>query len=103
MAIGINPRYGTRFDAHDLIDHIRRSGRTYIIQGQTACGFSVHPKPNSLDAWMRKHGADSRKNTKQADNDVITQLVETGLFREGKFKCPDSGMMCKGIVVVAQS
>ena len=43
----------------------------------------------------------SRKDTKQADNDVMRQLVETGLFREGRFKCPDSGWMVKGIEIVS--
>ena len=101
MSTVINARSSASFDARDLIDHIRRSGRTYIIQGQVVCVLSVHPKPSSLDVWIRENGAPSNKNTKQADNDVIEQLVKTGLFREGKFKCPDSENSCKGIEVVS--
>ena len=97
----INARAGASFDAHDLKDHIRRSGRTHIIQGQVTCLLSDHPKPSSLDVWIRKNGAPSNQNTKQADNDVINQLVRTGLFRGGKFKCPDSGRMVEGIEIVS--
>ena len=50
---------------------------------------------------MRKNGDPNKMDTKQADNDVVAQLVETGLFREGKFKCPDSGKMVKGIEVIS--
>ena len=101
MDTTINARSSARFDAHDLKDHIKRSGRTYIIQGQVICLFSDHPKPSSLDIWIRKNGAPTNQNTKQADNDVIKQLVRTGLFREGRFKCPDSGNLCKGIEIVS--
>ena len=97
----INPRYGTNFDARDLIDHIRRSRRTYIIQGQQARALSDHSKPSSLDVWMRYNGDPNKKDTKQADNDVIKQLVRTGLFSEDKFKCPDNGRMLKGIEIVS--
>ena len=96
----INARSSASFDARELKDHIRRSGRTYIIQGQVACALDDHPKPNSLDVWIRKNAAPNNQNTKQADNDVIMQLVGTGLFREGRFKCPDSGNPCKGIEIV---
>ena len=96
----INARSGASFDASDLLDHIRRSGRTYIVQGQVKGLLSDHPKPSSLDVWIRRNGTPTNQNTKQADNDVIKRLVGTGLFREGKFKCPDSGNQCKGIEIV---
>ncbi len=95
----IKPQYGTSFDTCDLVDHIRKSGRTYIIQGQQTCSLSDHSKPNSLDVWLRKHHA-VNKDTKQADNSVIHQLTMTGLFREGEFRCPDSGKFCKGIEIL---
>ena len=97
----INARAGATFDASYLKDHIRKSGGTYIIQGQVTCLLSDHPKPSSLDVWIRNNGAPSNQNTKQADNDVIQQLVRTGLFREGKFTCPDSGNLCKGIAIAS--
>ena len=89
---------GSSFNPHDLLDHIQRSGRTYIIQGQQACALGKHTKPKSLDVWLRKNYA-SNKDTKQADNSVIEQLVRTGLFREGRFECPDSGKIAKGIEI----
>ena len=76
MSTMIVPRYGTSFDARDLVDHIKRSGRTYIIQGQQNHSLSAHTKPRSLDYWMRENGDPSKRNTKQADKDVIRQLVE---------------------------
>lgn len=101
MSTMIVPRYGTSFDARDLVAHIRKSGRTHIIQGQKACGLSDHPKPSSLDLWMRENGDPKRMNTKQADNDIVAQLVQTGLFRKGKFKCPDNGRLLKGLEIVS--
>ena len=97
----INAHCGASFDARALEEHIRRRGKTYIVQGQVICTLSDHPKPSSLDVWIRENGAPSNQNTKQADNDVIKQLVRTGLFREGKFTCPDSGNSCKGIEIVS--
>lgn len=96
----INARAGASFDARDLKGHIRRSGRTYIVQGQWHCALGDHPKPNSLDVWIRKNCDPNNTDTTQADNGTIKQLVRTGLFREGKFKCPDSGNLCKGIEIV---
>ena len=101
MTTKIEPPYGMRFDANDLVNHIRRSGRTYIIQGQQACTLEEHTKPKSLDVWLRTHHA-VNKDTKQAENSVIHQLVMTGLFRKGTFRCPDSGRMAKGIEIVCQ-
>ena len=99
MAITIETPYGSSFDARDLLDHIQGNDRTYIIQGQKVCSFINHKKPNSLDYWLRENFANN-KNTKQAENVVIERLVKTGLFREGKFTCPDSGKICKGIEIV---
>jgi hypothetical protein len=58
-----------------------------------------HPKPRSLDCWLRENYA-SHPDTKQAVNEVIDDLVGTGDFVEGKFMCPDSGHKCKGIKLV---
>ena len=91
---------GASFDMSDLIDHIRRSGRGYIIQAQQNVSFDKHPKPRSLDMWLRGKFARNR-NTKQATNDVISQLTDTGYFKAGYFICPDSGRLCKGIKIVS--
>ena len=95
----INLSYGGSFNEHALVRHIRRSGRNYIIQGQTACTCANHPKPDSLDYWLRQFA--HNPDTKQGDNDVIDQLVATGLFQESnKLRCPNSGQPCKGLVLV---
>jgi hypothetical protein len=89
--------YGdNRFDSDDLKEHIRTAGRDYIIQGQKACKRADHPKPNSLDCWLRDKYA-RNPDTKQAVNEVILALVAIGGFEEGQFMCPDSGRICKGI------
>ena len=90
--------YGGSFNEQALVRHIRQSGRNYIIQGQTACTRANHPKPDSLDYWLRQF---AHPDTKQADNDVIAQLVATGLFQESnKLRCPNSGQRCKGLVLI---
>jgi hypothetical protein len=85
-----------RLYVDDLIKHVRESGRDYIIQGETDCTLANHPKPNSIDAWLRKK-CTSRSDTKQAVNDVIDQLIATRLFKVERLRCPDSGTFCKGI------
>ena len=83
------------------MEHILKSGRMYIIQAQQNVALADHTKPNSLDVWLRKNYAEN-SDTKQATNSVIEQLVETRMFREGRFKCPDSGRLSKGIEIVTR-
>jgi len=91
--------YGSNsFDSGELEGYIRRSGRNYIIQGQKNCSRADHQKPHSLDYWLRNYAR--TPNTKQAVNEVIRALVDTGKFEEGEFICPDSGRRCKGIRLV---
>ena len=91
--------YGGAFDEHDLVSHIRTSGRDYIIQGQQALSLNEHTKPNSLDYWLRQFG--NNPNTKQAENSVLDALVATGLFVIiTNLVCPDSGKRCKGLRLV---
>ncbi|MBI3694486.1 MAG: hypothetical protein HY238_06565 [Acidobacteria bacterium] len=87
------------FEANELVRYLIESGRNYIIQGQVNCRLAAHPKPGSLDVWLRRNFADN-PDTKQAVNQVVQQLVSTGLFEEGRFLCPDSGQPCKGIRLV---
>ena len=96
----INLLYGDNsFDSNSLKEHIRTTGRNYIIQGQKACRRIDHPKPTSLDCWLRDNYARS-PDTKQAVNEVIADLVNTGDFAEGDFYCPDSGRRCKGVRII---
>ena len=86
-----------QFDEQDLISYILKRGMDYIIQGQQQCSFSKHTKPNSLDYWLRVNYA-INPDTKQAVNEIVEQLVKTGLFeQEDNLICPDSGKMCKGL------
>jgi len=93
------PYGGSEFDSNDLKAHIRTTGRNYIIQGQKACSRHDHPKPRSLDCWLRDNYA-KNPDTKQAVNEVMTALVNTGDFEEGEFICPNSGRKCKGLRIL---
>jgi hypothetical protein len=93
---------GAAFKIGDLMRYLKDSGRSYIIQGQTQCTFGRHPKPSSLDFWLRKNHA-KNPDTKQAVNSVVCQIISTGLFTEGKFTCPDTKHLCKGIQIVANN
>jgi hypothetical protein len=88
------------FEVVKLIEYVNESGRDYIIQGQNQCPLAAHPKPKSLDYWLRVN-CTKNHDTTQAVNEVIGQLVSTGLFEEGRFRCPDSGRTCKGIRLAA--
>jgi hypothetical protein len=89
---------GAGFDEQELIDHINSKFRDHIIQGQQQCSLENHTKPNSLDYWLRVNHAKGKQDTKQAVNEVIQQLVETGKFVvEESLVCPDSGRECKGL------
>ncbi len=88
---------GAGFYVSELVDHIRSTGRDYIIQGQQKCLLKNHTKPRSLDVWLRK-GFTDRKDTKQADNEVVDALVATRWFEvEQGLICPDTGYPSKGL------
>jgi hypothetical protein len=90
---------GGQFDARDLIAYIEESGRDYIIQGQQSSSRENHSKQLSLDYWLRQFA--ENENTKQAENSVLTALVETGLFEVvDDLECPETGWLCKGIRLV---
>jgi hypothetical protein len=78
---------GARLFVDDLIQHIRESGRDYIIQGQTDCTVDKHPKPNSLDAWLGRKWT-VRSDTKQAVNSLVDQLIQTR-FEDREFVVGD--------------
>ena len=86
------------FPVSRLLQHLTAVRLSHIIQGQQQVVLGKHTKPNSLDYWIRRNIA-IKQDTKQAVNEVIEQLIETRLFEEGKFVCPDSGRKCKGIKV----
>jgi hypothetical protein len=77
---------GAGFYVRDLIQHIRSTGRDYIIQGQQNCTLESHTKSHSLDVWLRQ-GSTNRSNTKQAVNQVIEALVATGGLKSIHSSC----------------
>lgn len=88
---------GAAFPVEALIQHINESGRSFIIQGGVNDSFLNHPKPKSLDYWLRGNFTD-RKDTRQAVAEVMDALVATGKFEIGdRLECPDSGRLCKGL------
>jgi len=87
------------FPIKDLVSYIKSMNRDYIIQGGVNCKYEEHPKCHSLDYWLRSYYA-RNKDTKQAVTSVIDDLLSTGLFSlDEKLLCPDSGRLCKGVVL----
>ncbi|MFZ5452752.1 MAG: hypothetical protein ACOZF2_12925 [Thermodesulfobacteriota bacterium] len=93
------PHGNASFDSDDLKGYIRATGRNYIIQGQQNCSRKNHTKPQSLDCWL-KGNCTQYSDTKQAVNEVIYGLINTGEFREGRYICPDTGRWAKGIQII---
>ena len=83
------------FNPDDLVEYVKEGLRYYIIQGQKGCSLNNHPRPRSLDYWLRVNYAD---NKKQALSSLVDALVETGKFEVvKKLKCPDTGNLCRGV------
>ena len=93
---------GEGFSVGYLITYLQASNKDFIIQGQRTCSLADHPKPNSLDVWLRRNFT-SRQDKKQATNELMHEIIKTGLFEEGWFTCPDSGRKCKGIRLAHRS
>jgi hypothetical protein len=88
---------GAQFLVGDLIHYLEESGRGYIIIGEVDCAFADHPRPRSLDYWLREHFA-RNKESKQATAAVVSQLLATGLFEEAdSLRCPDTGQKSAGL------
>ena len=90
---------GEGFSVGYLITYLQASNKDFIIQGQRTCSLADHPKPNSLDVWLRRNFT-SKQDNKQATNELMNEIIKTGLFEEGWFTCPDSGRKCKGIRLI---
>lgn len=83
----------------DLIAHFRKNNLNFMIIGSTQVVTNIHPKPNSLDVWIRNHeNAISHANTCQSVNKVINQLIKHKSFSLGLRKCPQSNRICKALV-----
>ncbi len=89
---------GGKFDARELVKHIRESGYDYIVQGQQNSSFASHTKPYSLDYWLRRFA--KNPDTKQAVNSVCDALVATGLFKTSNKPDPVTGRWVKALCLV---
>lgn len=70
-----------------------------MIIGSTQVVLNVHPKPNSLDVWLRNHeNSRAYANTCQSVSKVITKLIKHESFSLGLRKCRKSKRMCKALV-----
>jgi hypothetical protein len=88
---------GTGFPVRELVDYMEQSGREYIMGGEVDCALVDHPKPASLDYWLRENFA-ANKDTKQATTEVVAQLIATGLFDPANdLRCPDTGSRSFGL------
>jgi hypothetical protein len=83
----------------DLIAHFKENNLNFMIIGSTQVVLNEHPKPKSLDVWMRNHeNARAYTNTCQSVSKVIHQLIKHESFSLGLRKCPESKRMCKALV-----
>lgn len=96
----IEMNFGGQFNEDVLIKYIKCLGSDYIIQGQVGTTLANHPKPQSLDVWLRITFP-QKCDTKLADNYVLDALVSTGKFEIApKLTCPTSGELCKGLKLI---
>lgn len=86
------------FPVEDLVEHVRASGRKYMIVGGQNCLLADHTKPRSLDYWLRTRYARAA-GTKQATKAVVEEVVATGRFEVRRERCPDSGRLCKALAL----
>jgi hypothetical protein len=91
---------GANFLIGELITYFKKEKINYIIVGANHIILENHPKPNSLDVWLRNHEsvAHSYKNTCQAVSKVIDDILEYEQFSIGKGKCPTSNKICKALI-----
>ena len=88
-----------QFRFEDLVNYFRTQEINYLIIGATQVRLDNHPKPKSLDVWIRNHeNVIGYANTCQAVNNVISQLIKHKSFSLGLRKCPKSNRMCKALV-----
>lgn len=88
---------GAVFNSDDLISLFEKEKVDYITTGATHVTIPNHPKPKSLDVWIRNHESVSMnyKDTCQAVAAVISQLISLNNFSLAIRKCRTSGKMCK--------
>jgi hypothetical protein len=91
---------GVVFNSEELISLFENEKANYITIGATHVTLSNHPKPKSLDVWLRNHKnvPMQHKDTCQAVAAVISQLISIDPFSLAIRKCKTSGKMCKVLI-----
>jgi hypothetical protein len=88
------------FNIQDLEKYFLDNQLPYMIIGQRHLSFEEHPKKHSLDIWIRNHPNVKKeyKNTCQAVEKVINDIILNSKFYLDKRKCPKTNKLCKAIV-----
>lgn len=82
------------FKTSVLDKYLKKEGFEFIVNGQQHDSLKSHRKKRSFDYWLRENVA-VNKNTAQAVNSVLDQLIKTGRYKIETNKCPESGRVCK--------
>lgn len=89
----------TIISIQDLVDYFQKNKFNYLIVGSTQVSLTNHPKPNSLDVWLRTHpNVMNYRDTCQSVNNVISQIIKHESFSLGLRKCQKTNRMCKALV-----
>ena len=96
---------GTVFNSDDLVSLFIKEKIDYITIGATHVTLDNHPKPKSLDVWIRNLESVSmnNKDTCKAVAAVISQLISLNNFSKAIRKCRTSGKMCKVLLLCDKS
>jgi hypothetical protein len=88
---------GAGFNSDYLVSLFINEKLDYITIGATHVSLLNHPKPKSLDVWIRnlESVTMNHKDTCQAVATVINQLISLENFSLAIRKCRTSGKMCK--------
>jgi hypothetical protein len=101
----INLPYGgekAEFNLDDLKNYFKTKKLKYMVIGQARVVYKMHPKPESLDIWLRNQPSVNSKyrDTCQAVNSVIKKIISSDDFALGYRDCKYSNRLCKAIVLV---
>lgn len=91
---------GCNFDLDDLVTEMRRPVHNGVmIIGKINSSIANHPKPRSLDYWLRQH-AGTHQDTRQATDTVISAIVRDPRFTQTRANCPHTGRPCNAIRLI---
>lgn len=90
------------FYLYELVDYFKNNKLPFMIIGNTHVSLKKHKKKDSFDMWLRNHSSlkSNAKNTCQAVNSVINNVISSGLFNIEKHVCPITRKKCRALVYV---